>query len=92
MSDNESGYRNRPAVDDRIRRSKTVGVYMAVYAVFALLISSIFENEWLSLVLLCGFVAIGANHISAIYGRSSWPLGKDAKRQDKKGGIDPDAG
>ena len=70
MSDNNEEYRKRPDVLERIQRCKTVGIYMAIYAVFAPIISSVFENKWLSLVLLGGFIAIGASHISGIYGQA----------------------
>ncbi len=79
MSDNNDGNQKLPHVSEVLKNSRNVWKYMLVYAVLSLVILSLYDSEWLAMILLAGFAGIAYNRINTIFSGSDWtPRDKDS--------------
>lgn len=84
MADDNNARHRRPHVEETLKKTKNVRKYLAIYAVFAVIIGSIFDYTWLWALMVGGFAAISYNHINNIFSGSDWtPRDKNMKNQDK---------
>lgn len=73
----------RPHIKDELRRGKWVFLRLFLYFIFSLLILSVFDNTFIALALLLGFVYIGMSYMYDIFIGASYER-PDLKKKDSK--------